>query len=345
MRPTGEDRLPMIDRLTRLFAARPTTAEGWLARMGRPGVGPRDEADFLDWLEREEDHLRQYEAAKADLASLEGLRSALAPDLQRLKGHRWPAGPVSQGRRWVIAGGALAAVAAGVLVLRPVLAPDPVAAGEAYRSAPGQIRDVVLADGSHVTLDADSAIRVLIGRDARRVSLERGAAYFEVVHDARHPFQVAAADRFVIVTGTRFVASLDADGAEVSLLEGHVAIGRHDVRERDALKTATRLSPGEKARYETAMTGIRLDRADVELETAWRNRRLVFRDAPMSQVIAAVGRYSSRPLVIADPRLETLRVTAVLPLDGDGDLIARMDRLFPIRAELAPEGEVLIRAE
>ena len=321
----------MLDRLSVLFAPRPRTAEAWLARMGRPGVGARDQAALLAWLEADPDRLAQYEQLKADQAALEGLRDVFALDAMRLRRSERAPAP----RRMVLAGGlAVAAIAAG-LVLTPMLR------GE----APGRIVDVALEDGSRVTLDAGSAIRVALDDDVRRVTLERGAAYFEVAHDASHPFQVGVADRRVIVTGTRFVTALTGDGAEISLLQGQVVVGRRDAADKDALRGGLALRPGERAVFRSGDPAIRKADADVEAATAWRKRRLVFQDAPLSTVIAAAARYSDTPLVAVDPELARIRVTTVLPLEGEGALADRMAALLPIRTERAADGRVLIRAE
>jgi transmembrane sensor len=330
----------MLDRLHALFAPRPKTAEAWLARLGRPDAGARDQAALLRWLEADRDHLRQYEAAKVDAAALEGLRGAFALDLVRLRrSERRDLTP----RRFVLAGGLVAAAVAVAAVLTPMLQAPP--ASRLYESAPGRITDVVLDDGSRVTLDSGSAIRVALAEDVRRVTLERGAAYFDVAHDAAHPFQVAVADRRVIVTGTRFVTALTGADAQISLLQGRIVVATRDAADRQATRGAPVLSPGERAIFRPGRPGIEMARADVETATAWRQRRLVFRDAPLSQVVAAASVYSDAPLVVADGALAHIRVTAVLPLEGEGALADRIAALLPVRTEHMADGRVLIRAE
>lgn len=336
----------MLDRLTALFAPRPLTAEAWLARLARPGAGARDQAAFHTWLEASPDHLRQYESAKADMAALEGLYGAFSGDLARLRqtslrqaqGRRKPTG-----RRLVLAGGLACAGLAAAAVLYPVLGTR--SAGRLYQSAPGRIVDLTLDDGSRVTLDADSAVRVALSDDVRRVTLERGSAYFEVAHAAAHPFQVAVDDRRVIVTGTRFAVSRTIDGGQVSLLEGQVVIGRRDAAMRNALADGLRMAPGEQAVFRSGEPAIVKTRADVESGTSWSRRRLVFKDAPLSEVIAAASRYADAPLVLADPDLSRVRVTAVLPLDDPKGLTSGLTALLPIRAERTADGRVLIRSE
>lgn len=332
----------MLNRLADLFAARPSTAEAWLARMGRPSVSARDQAAFGAWLESDPDHLRQYEALKAARAELAELRQVFDGDLARLR--RAPT-PRNAPARGLVFGGGLAAAAAVVaaVILSPVLRATP--EGQLFESAPGQIVDLTLEDGSRVTLDADSAIRVAFARDVRRLTLARGSAYFEVKHDGAHPFQVAVADRRVIVTGTRFVTAMTGDGARISVLQGQVAIGRRDAARADALTGALAVTAGERADFQAGAPDVRKIRADVDTATAWRQRRLVFNNAPLSEVIAAAARYSEAPLIIADPALGAMAVTTVLPLEGDGPLADRMDALLPIRTERAADGRVLIRAE
>jgi transmembrane sensor len=61
-----------------------------------------------------------------------------------------------------------------------------------YCNAVGEIKTVQLADGSQVTLDSASAIRVNLRNGLRNVQLEQGGAYFDVQRDTRHPFLVDA---------------------------------------------------------------------------------------------------------------------------------------------------------
>ena len=329
----------MLERLNILIAARPRTAEAWLARMARPGAGAREQAALLAWLEADPDHLRQYEQAKAEQAALEPLRGAFAGDLAALRRTERK----STTRRPLLASGLAVAAVAAALVLVPML--KSAEQGRLYEAAPGRITDIALDDGSRVTLDAGAAIRVNLGDDARRATLERGAAYFEVAHNAQRPFQVAVGDRRVIVTGTRFVTALTGDGAQISLLQGRVAVTTRDATDRNALSDALMLSPGERADFQPGKPGVRKAAADVETATAWRNRRLVFQDAPLSAVVAAVARYSDQSLVLADPALGRRRVTVVLPLEGEGALEDRLAALLPIQIDKAPDGRRLIRAD
>lgn len=75
----------------------------------------------------------------------------------------------------------------------PQEAPD---SGE-FATARGERRTVRLADGTSVTLNTDSAIRVGYVADHRRIRLLRGQALFEVAKDRHRPFVVQAGARQV----------------------------------------------------------------------------------------------------------------------------------------------------
>lgn len=60
-----------------------------------------------------------------------------------------------------------------------------------FSTVKGENRALVLADGSKVTLGADSEIQVRLERSERHVELNRGEAFFIVAKDPKRPFKVA----------------------------------------------------------------------------------------------------------------------------------------------------------
>ena len=65
--------------------------------------------------------------------------------------------------------------------------------------------ELILADGTHVWLNADTRLRypTCFNTDERRVYLE-GEAYFQVTKDTAHPFRVESEAQVVEVLGTQF---------------------------------------------------------------------------------------------------------------------------------------------
>jgi transmembrane sensor len=339
--PTREGPLSdMLDRLVRLFERQPRTAEDWVVRLGRADVSPRAWAAFETWLDADPRHVEEYGALKALVRDSQALRAAFVGDLNLIPR------PPSVRRRpraaWLVPVlGGLAAVALAIVVWP---ARDPMAGATTYQTAVGEIREVALADGSHVTLDTATTLRARLDGPVRRVALDKGVAYFAVAHDRTHPFQVALADRQVIVTGTHFTTDLRGDEARVAVLEGSVAVSRIRPAQADPLRDAARLKPGDAISYRSGAPIVRRPRIDPDQAAAWREHRLIFEDAALSDVVAELSRYTQTRIKIADPALGRRRVTAIFPLDGADAVIARADRLLPISLTRTGPGEVTIRA-
>ena len=99
--------------------------------------------------------------------------------------------------------------------------------------AEDHIREIILPDGSRVTLNVGSDItfRDDFGATSREVILN-GAAFFNVVPDADIPFRVYSGESIVEVTGTRFSVSEEEDHVQVSVLSGRVLLCASDSQQK-----------------------------------------------------------------------------------------------------------------
>lgn len=330
----------MLHRLLRLVERQPRTPEAWIVRLGHPKVSPRTWAAFETWLDADPRHVDDYSALKALARSSTALRGEFLSDLNLIRsaprvGRRAPIA-------WVAP--ALCGLAAAALVILVWPSRDPMADATTYRTAVGEIREVVLADGSHVTLDTATVLRARLDGPVRRVVLDKGSAYFAVAQDRTHPFQVGLGDRQVIVTGTHFTTSLRGDEARVAVLEGSVAVSSNRPALADPLRDATRLKPGDQVSYSPGEPIARAMDIDPSRAAAWREHRLIFDDVALADVVAELSRYTDTRMTIADPTLGHRRVTAIFPLDGADAVISRADRLLPISVTRTSPGEVTIRA-
>ncbi len=330
----------MLDRLARLFERQPRTAEDWIVRLGRPDVSLRDLGAFEAWLDADPRRLEDYSVLKAAVRDSHALRPEFVGDLNLIP----HAAKARLRPRAIWMAPALGGLAAAALVVAVWPGRDPMAGATTYQTAVGEIREVVLTDGSRVTLDTATTLRARLDGPVRRIALDRGTAYFAVAHDKVHPFQVAVADRQVIVTGTHFTTGLRGDQARVAVLEGSVAVSRVHPDQADALRDAARLKPGDQISYRAGAPLVREPRIDPARAAAWREHRLIFQDAALADVVAELSRYTETRIRIVDPALGRRRVTAIFPLDGADSVIARADRLLPISVTRTGPGEVTIEA-
>jgi ferric-dicitrate binding protein FerR (iron transport regulator) len=175
----------------------------------------------------------------------------------------------------------------------------------------GQRFDMVLADGTHVWLNADSRLRFPLSFDGgeRRVGLE-GEGYFEVAHDGRKPFMVDVDGQSLRVLGTKFnISAYTGDGfINTSLLEGSVAL------EADAGAGLT-LSPGSMARLDRGDPAAGYTTAPIKGDpSAWRNGQFLTDGKRLEQVFVELARWYDVEYSFVDRRAADLVLRGNLPI-------------------------------
>ncbi len=302
----------------------------------------------------------QHRAAYADALRVfdAAARHAAHPEMLAFRQAALAAGPAAG--RW--AGLRIAAaVVAGVLVvgmggatltaiqapaasraggLAAALAPRLPANAALYRTAVGERSTVALPDGSIATLNTDSVLKIAYSGDERGVRLLRGQAFFEVAKNKTRPFQVYAGDRRITAVGTAFDVRLDGEAVKVALVEGVVRVA--PVRRRPAAPAPVTMKPGEVL-ASLPQAPARVGAIDIRRETSWRQGVVVFDDAPLSEAVAEINRYTSRPVKLAEPDIGGFRVSGVFRT-GDPDHFAMtMAEVFPLRAERGWDGSPELR--
>ena len=182
-----------------------------------------------------------------------------------------------------------------------------------YETYLGEIRTVQLADGSAVTLNTDTRISVAYTPEARRVTLLKGEAYFEVTPAPDRPFQIDAGEGRVEVLGTAFGIELLNAGTEVAVSEGTVWFGKA----ADIENAASVLEAGMIG-Y-ASPDGVIVERSGgrtVQDRLLWREGRLRFDDTPLRDVAAEFNRYNTTKLVIADNATGAVEIAGTFPLDN-----------------------------
>lgn len=288
-------------------------AADWFA-LRRSGPMADDDAQaFEAWLATDPEHRAAYD----NLEHYWQIAAAVREDPEVLAmrdaaGRHW-------GLRRVAAWGVGVAASLAVLVLAAVWLWSPVliSGRQNFHTAVGQTQTVMLPDGSAVTLDTDSVMRVHLTAGERRIQLDRGRAFFRVAHDASRPFRVVAAGRTVTALGTVFEVRADPRRFEVTLVEGRVRVEEPPKR-ATARPAAVELTPGAQL-VATANSNWAVAETDVARETSWLDGRLAFDNDPLSAVIAEMNRYSDKKIVIRDP---TVANTPVLGVFKAGDVDA-----------------------
>ena len=245
---------------------------------------------------------------------------------------------------WRFAAAALVAVALAVYML----AVAPRFAADRYTTALGDVEDVSLGDGSKITLNTDTSIRVSFSDHERTIKLDKGEAFFDVAKDKTRPFIVYAGNKRVMAVGTRFSVRRDRDDIQVVVAEGRVnlaasaeqllvaprtANGVHERPANDGKGSlpATFLDAGAVARTSNADVLVRPDAgAEIEKLLSWRRGYVYFDNVPLADAVAEFNRYNTRKILIEDPAIAALRVGGNFRSTNIDAFLDLMQSGFPI---------------
>lgn len=298
------------------------TAAGWAAR--RLGGAASDKAGFTRWLAEDPAHEEAYARAETvwrlmgEGGGTDGLLAMRREALQRAR-----AGRSGWSRRAVAAGvaAAIAAPVGGLWWMR-----HRGRQGELFQTALGEQRTLTLSDGSRVTLDALSVMRVRYTAAARSIDLVQGRGYFEVAHDTSRPLRVHAGPRTVTAVGTAFSVRREPGETMVVLAEGKVAVSDHE-----SPVTLAVLAPGQSMLLVDGMGASQPVTTALDQALAWRRGQLVFDNVALADAAAEMNRYSTLQVVVADPRLRTFRISGTFLAGESRAFVEAIQSYFPVR--------------
>jgi transmembrane sensor len=299
------------------------TAAEWIVRRDSEEWTPDDDTQLAEWLSASNAHrvaFLRLEAAWEQTHRLQALgagalRGTVPPvgawrvspffeqRLPTTELESKPAAPRPASRKW-------SALTAGLLILLGVGAYTvSQLRGTRYTTPVGAIASIALEDGSNVTLNTASKVRVMLSEQHRLINLEGGEAFFDVAADRKRPFIVQAGKKRVVAVGTQFSVRRNGSDIQVIVSEGRVRL-ESSGPEAAGPASAAILTAGAVAHTADAKWVIRHKTAQDAVEAlSWRTGYLTFDSLPLPEAVAEFNRYTSRKIVIRDPRVAALNVS------------------------------------
>lgn len=244
-------------------------ATDWAVRTSDPEFD--DWPDFTDWLERSPEHAAAYDHVMATVD--DG-----AARLDTLPANDTDHSPYRRLGRWL--GPALAACLALVAALW-IWPLD--GSGSVYRTEPGEMRTIALADGSTIVMAGGTELFIDPDR-TRYARLDQGRALFEIRHDENSPFRVDVGSATLVDAGTIFDVNILESDVGVAVSEGAVIY--------NPSKQNARIEPGELLTFDRDDAAYRISDVPLAQVGEWREGRLTFRDLALADVAAEVSRVS-----------------------------------------------------
>lgn len=309
-------------------AALARAAEAWVITL-TSGDATRADADALAaWRTESPEHDAAFRRAARvwkDLGEAAAPAAAPAPARSRFTA---PAGP---DRRWLLGGG-LAALGAGVVALQhpPLdLWPSLAELRADHRTAPGEQRDLALAEGLTARLNTRTSLSRTGGDDHLR--LLSGEAFFTAATGA--PARVDAGAARVLMAASRVNVRLGAAAGEIACLGGEAEVTCRGER--------LTLAAGQKVRFDQAGLGpVRV--ADPRRAAAWRDGLLIFSGEPLGEVIGEINRYRPTPILLRDRSMAARPISGVFHLNALDAAVTHLGRILGARLTDLPGGFVLL---
>jgi len=323
-----------------------TEAADWYARLRAQNVSELDAVRFRAWIAGDPARRREFEAIDEfweDLGAIENspevLRERAAIARRRalpckLSAERSASTRVHTRKIY------WAAAAAMLLVTVTVFLMQQQTAGR-YITSVGEQRTVPLADGSVVTLNTSTEIRLHYSPDRRGVDLVSGQANFEVAKDASRPFVVTAGGSEVRAVGTQFDVYKTADKVTVTLIEGKIAV-KETPGPAGAAPGEINLSAGEQLSYIMKTGSVQRGSADLPRASAWRARKLDFSDTPLPDAIAEANRYSPIKVELRAPELEKARISGSFEAGKNELFVEGLQSYFKLNIEREGDHRIVL---
>lgn len=246
--------------------------------------------------------------------------------------------------KWAAAACAILAVSGvgGQMLIQDLakrgMAPAPAAlVGRVYRTQVGQTLPVALPDGSRMTLDTASTVRVAYSGTERRLILERGRALFAVARHRTRPFVVAAGGQEVTAHGTKFDVRLEPALVRVALVEGTVSVAASG-----ASAAAVAMVPDDVLIASARGISVRHDPGSAAMLTSWSEGQLIFENETVGRAVAEMRRYGGPPVTFADPEAAALRVSGSFRTGDMGPFLEALQLGLPVRVTHDADGRVHI---
>jgi transmembrane sensor len=290
-------------------------ATAWMARLWADDVSAEDHANCLRWRAEHPHH----ELAWTRLLGFEQKLNSVPAAVAR-HSLAEPEAPDSLNRRRTLRLLGLLVAAGGLTYgARRTDAWQLASAGHSTRT--GEIREVVLPDGTRLVLGSASAIDVQFDDHQRLILLRAGEVFIATAPSPR-PFRVQSRQGVFQALGTRFsVRQCDDDSCQLAVLEGAVRV-------QPDHGPAARVEAGQGATV--SRDKVQPTAAVTDRSIAWVKGLLIADGTRLDELIAELARY--RPGVLrCAPEVATLRVSGVLHLENTDLALNNLAAALPIQ--------------
>ncbi|HOZ31183.1 MAG TPA: FecR domain-containing protein [Bacteroidales bacterium] len=204
------------------------------------------------------------------------------------------------------------------------------------------VRQLVLADGSQLTLNKNTKIEYSKDFEKNRLVKLEGEAFFEVQHkDDGNNFVVIAKDCQITVIGTKFniKAFADSDIVEISVKEGIVRVAEIDS------DNYISLTKDEKAVFDINSKEITKTITNNSADIYWKTKEIVFENASIPEVSSVISDVYNIDVISELSNAEDLKLNTSFNNNSLDEVIKILQLTLDIKIEKIDNTIILKDAE
>ncbi len=195
----------------------------------------------------------------------------------------------------------------------------------------GEIKHESLADGSVLTMNANSQVEITYYRNSRRVKLNKGEVVFDVSRDPSRPFIIDSGDARVTVLGTHFAVNRLSSLVRVSVKQGRVRVETQDA-DANSLFAPIVLRDGEVAEVFKGQPPRRIQRQAADA-FMFQQGAIVFDWATLDEIAETLSRYHATPILADAHYAQHSHVTAVVQTSDIEGFLQSLPRIAPVQIQ------------
>lgn len=335
----------------------------WRIRIEGADVSAEDKLKFKAWLDADIRHQQAYDraatvwtsfrtldkgkigAAMFEPSFLDNIRTYLTDLPNAFKRPKFQIGAIATA---VVT---MAATALSIPQIFPASAPSETTetlVTTTYNTERGKFLSVTLSDGSALELGPTTEIDVDFSDKRRDIDLIQGSVVFDVASDPNRPFRVSAGNFTATALGTVFDVRNNGGIVRLAVLEGAVEAANPFVINAEPTSMIRRQNI--EAGHQIAISQLEglFDIRPLRENgfAVWRENRLRYVGAPLSELIADANRYSEVPIIIDGGATHLDEITVTFTFNGDDvhSMLRVLPNMFPVEVDQSSNDAILIRA-
>lgn len=247
--------------------------------------GPFEEDAFDTWIDQDPRHRTAFDGMWRRIMG-PGMGAALHDYERRMKARRTAVASVA----------AILIMAAGGYKAMPLIEMQ-MADAHQFAAADGAVREVVLEDGTRLTLGGGTKVTVRYTGHERVIELGQGALFANVHHDEDRPFRIETDDAEIVDKGTSFEVVSKAAHVRVT-----VATGIVDFAQRGWFRKPMRLAANQAAVLDRNGVNRSADVGPGDV-APWRGEWVEYKAKPLKEVVDDLQSLSPAPIEFAREEL------------------------------------------